>query len=75
MLAGSKGRKLLSLVPRDRLLTESDGPFAQLEGQSLMPWNVANALDGIATIWGVSSDAVRKQVLSNLRNLGTLIRK
>ena len=30
MLHGEKGRQLVLKMPRDRVLTESDGPFAQI---------------------------------------------
>jgi TatD DNase family protein len=47
MLSNEKGRALAARMPRDRMLTESDGPFAQIDGKSLMPWRRERALDPV----------------------------
>lgn len=31
MLAGDRGKSLLGRMPRNRVITETDGPFAQLD--------------------------------------------
>ena len=38
MLAGEKGRTLAAQLPRDRVLTESDGPFARIGDRAAKPW-------------------------------------
>ena len=70
MLRGEKGRQLVSQMPRDRILTESDGPFAQLDGRSMWPWEAANAIADLSQLWQMSSEAVLRQLLSNLAELG-----
>lgn len=69
MLAGSKGRALASLIPRERVLTESDGPFAQVDGRALWPWDVGLAIEALAEIWSESVDKVDQQLTDNLRRL------
>lgn len=69
MLQGEKGRDLVSRMPRDRLLTESDGPFAQINGRPAYPWEVSTAADGLANLWGVSRQVVDALLLDNLRRL------
>ncbi|MHC2462486.1 Qat anti-phage system TatD family nuclease QatD [Bradyrhizobium embrapense] len=69
MLAGERGRKLAADMPRDRILTESDGPFAQTDGRSLYPWDAAAAEKTLADIWNVAVDEVRGQLMLNLRRL------
>lgn len=70
MLRGEKGRVLVSRMPRDRLLTESDGPFGTIEGRSLWPWEVSVAVEGLAQIWQQAPGDVEKQLASNLVLLG-----
>jgi TatD DNase family protein len=70
MLAGQKGREISAAIPRDRVLTETDGPFAQVDGRSAMPWDTQLAVDGLAELWGVSSVEVEAQLQNNLRSLG-----
>lgn len=73
MLNGERGRGLAAKMPRDRILTESDGPFAQLEGRPLLPWDAAKAEPVLADVWRESEDDVRGQLLSNLKRLTTQI--
>ncbi|WLS11680.1 TatD family hydrolase (plasmid) [Shinella sumterensis] len=41
---GQKGRDIVKMIPRDRLLTESDGPFTQIEGRSVLPWELDRSI-------------------------------
>jgi TatD DNase family protein len=56
-------------MPRERVLTETDGPFVQLDGRSIMPWEVKDAIRQLAEIWKVSQDSVNETVRNNFRNL------
>lgn len=69
MLVGEKGRTLAARMPRNRMLTESDGPFAQLDGQPAMPWHVNVAVEGLAKIWSHSNDDAERQLHDNFRKL------
>lgn len=73
MLAGERGRGMVAVMPRDRVLTESDGPFAQVDGRPLFPWDAANAERTLAEIWGVAEEDVRNQLVQNLRRLTSMI--
>jgi TatD DNase family protein len=73
MLNGERGRGLAAKMPRDRILTESDGPFAQVEGRALYPWDAARTEPILADLWGISEDEVRDQLMSNLKRLTTQI--
>jgi TatD DNase family protein len=69
MLAAEKGRVLAARMPRDRVLTESDGPFAQLNGVALMPWDVGRAFHELGEIWSLSPDEVEQNIYRNLKSL------
>ncbi len=71
MLAGDKGRALAAKMPRDRILTESDGPFAQLEGRAALPWDSERAVAILASLWAEPETAAREQLIANLRRLGS----
>ncbi|SFW13166.1 TatD DNase family protein [Pseudomonas sp. NFACC19-2] len=72
MLASKKGRSLVEQMPRDKVLTESDGPFARVDGRSLFPWEAGNAINVLADIWLVTELEAKEQLLSNLRKLASL---
>lgn len=69
MLAGEKGRALASRMPRDRVLTETDGPFAQLDGRPALPWDAEQAISLLAEVWDEPVPSVKAQIDSNLRHL------
>ena len=53
MLASANGRRLAGQMPRDRVVPESDGPFAKVRGASVMPWEAATVAVKLAEIWGI----------------------
>lgn len=71
MLAGGKGRALAAKMPRDRVLTETDGPFAQLEGRAALPWDAEKANEILAELWAEPVTTVRNRLVDNLRRLVT----
>jgi TatD DNase family protein len=69
MLATEKGRNLAARMPPDRVLTETDGPFAQVNGRSIMPWDVEDAINRLAQIWNLSEGSAGTVLQDNFRNL------
>ena len=69
MLATEKGRQLTTHMPRDRVVTESDGPFAQIQGHSAMPWDVKEAQEILAHIWNLPLDSASDVIGENFRTL------
>jgi len=71
MLRSKRGKDLVMRMPRERVLTESDGPFAQLKGRSIFPWEVDVAVDALAECWVSDAGSVRKNLGENLAVLLT----
>ncbi|HEV2896731.1 MAG TPA: Qat anti-phage system TatD family nuclease QatD [Pseudaminobacter sp.] len=69
MFASPGGRKVIAILPRDRVLTETDGPFIERHGQPIRPTDISKAVAGLAKLWNVSEDAVQADLLRNLRTL------
>jgi TatD DNase family protein len=72
MLRGEKGRKLVAGIPRERILTESDGPFVQIDYRPIWPWEAAEAIGSLAEIWQVGESEVSDRLRANLRVLGEI---
>lgn len=72
MLVTKKARDLVVHMPRERILTETDGPFAQVDGRSAMPWDAQRAAVQLADIWKVSMGDVEQVLHTNLQRLGSL---
>jgi TatD DNase family protein len=69
MLATKKGKLLVSEIPKDRVLTETDGPFARLNQKNLMPWDVKKATSQLSELWQLSSEKTNYVLISNLKNI------
>lgn len=73
MLASKNGRTLASLMPRDRILTETDGPFAQIDSVAMQPWDAKRAVDGLASIWNMTTRDAEILILANLKRLTSTV--
>ncbi|TIN74387.1 Qat anti-phage system TatD family nuclease QatD [Mesorhizobium sp.] len=69
MLRSPKHRQLVGSLPLDRLLTETDGPFVERDGQPLRPRDVGHTVVELAEARNVSAKAMEDAVLQNLRRL------
>lgn len=69
MLKNEKHRSTVTLLPLDRILTETDGPFCQHNGMHIRPVNTSVVVDSLAKIYDFSNQAVRQIILSNLSEL------
>jgi TatD DNase family protein len=68
MLEG-KRQDLVQHIPRDRLLTETDGPFTSVMDRPARPADIRATLAGLAAVLGVSIEELSHQLTSNLRTL------
>jgi TatD DNase family protein len=69
MLRTEKGKALIAKLPHDRVLTESDGPFAKAWGHPAGPTDMARLVSEVAQLWGVAPDEARGQIYNNLARL------
>ncbi len=69
MLKSKSGKNLVSMMPKDRVLTESDGPFAKYNNASLYPWNYEITIRELASVWQMPHHEVDEQVKRNFKEL------
>lgn len=69
MLLAKSSMELVRRMPKNRLLTETDGPFAQVNKTAAMPWDVRIALRQLASILEIEPSDAEKLVHGNLRQL------
>ncbi len=69
MIRGTKGRDVIVRIPRERILTESDGPFINMGSRTIEPGDVRAVEEALGTIWGVGALAARTIVLKNFQEL------
>lgn len=66
MLRTEKGRSTISALPRDRVLTESDGPFAKTGRRTTAPADMALLTAELGRLWHVTSDRAADVVHANM---------
>lgn len=69
MLRSRKGRELAGAMPLDRMLTETDAPFARDGEHPLMPWQAYDCLADLEMINGIAGNDLALQMKSNLKLL------
>ncbi len=69
MLDNERSRILVSEIPLDRVLTETDGPFAMIDGRPMRPSDAHLAVDRLAALHRIAKDQMVQKVLTNLRDI------
>lgn len=69
MVLSKKGRSLVASMPRDRILTETDGPFVETQGRAARPWDVGLVEAGIAELLSTSVSDVQRLLCDNLARM------
>lgn len=74
MFESANGRKLAALMPRQRIVVESDGPFARIGGVAVKPWEAADVAIRLAETWGTSPARAVEILSANGKHLLEKIR-
>ena len=72
MLTSERGRKNISAMPLERILPETDGPFGEIGGHSLFPWEAMNVADELAELLGRSTLEIASVLVENFRRISAL---
>jgi TatD DNase family protein len=69
MLRSDRGRALVSGLQMDRLLTETDGPFTNIDGRPSEPADVYSVVEAVARLRGLPIEDVSRNVRANLQTV------
>jgi TatD DNase family protein len=68
IMSNSKnGQLLMNRMPKDRILPESDGPFASKNNHPIMPWEAITITNKLGELWKMSFNEAQKQILDNFK--------
>jgi len=73
MLSSFSGRRTAGLVPLDRVLPETDGPFATKNSLPLMPWDVIEVYQFLGERHRLNQDTIEEIIQNNLKRIGRSI--
>lgn len=69
MIVSANGQKIISRIPRERVLTETDGPFVKVKGKPALPSDVGLVNQYLASQWQMTASEVEIQLENNFRKL------
>ncbi|PAP99791.1 TatD family hydrolase [Mesorhizobium mediterraneum] len=69
MLRSRRASAMIGILPRDRVLTETDAPFASTSGESYPTKALSLSVAALARLWGLDEKATQKQLNDNLRRM------
>jgi TatD DNase family protein len=69
MLRSQNGQRIIAAIPRDRIVTETDGPFAKLGGRASEPNDVPAIVAGLARVWNETPDEARDRIHGTMASI------
>jgi TatD DNase family protein len=69
MVRSPNGQKIVAAIPKDRILTETDGPFVTIGNRQAEPADVSLVEDYLGGLWQMSGLEARSIVANNFRRL------
>jgi TatD DNase family protein len=65
MMRSDRGRDLVSLIHKDRILTETDGPFGLIDGKPARPTNLQGVVRALADLRGIEPAVMAETIIQN----------
>lgn len=69
MIKSENGQKIIHRIPKDKILTETDGPFTDVRGRPSKPSDVTLVYQFLSKKWAKSEVEVAKIISANFRRL------
>lgn len=73
MLSGKRSLDIIRAIPRERILTESDGPYCLIRERPAHPSDMRLVLALLADAWNVDAGEAARQVSENFKTLTAFI--
>jgi TatD DNase family protein len=69
MVHSREGESLLAVLPRERVLTETDGPWTLVADRPAEPRDVPAVVDDLARIWSIDPDDAQRLIINTMNHL------
>lgn len=69
MIRSENGQKIISRIPLDKVLPETDGPFTEINGRQIRPTDVSYVYQHFASLWGKTNQEVKLIISANFQRL------
>jgi len=74
MTRSQSGQRVLAELPKERVITETDGPWAKLGGRACRPADMPGLVTALARIWSEEPEAARQRVIANMAAMAAAAR-
>jgi TatD DNase family protein len=74
MLRSQNGQRIVVALPKERVVTETDGPYSKLGGRPSEPKDIPAVVAGLARMWGEDAEQARAQVFENMAAIAAAAR-
>lgn len=68
MIQSQKGQRIVSRIPKERVLTETDGPYVRISGRPAEPSDVCAVIAYFADAWGMTEEFAELQIHHNFQH-------
>lgn len=72
MTRSKRAEALLRVLPPERVLLETDGPYARKDRRPCTPGELPDLIDDLARLWDVSAGEAHKKIIANQRRLALM---
>ena len=69
MINSKKGKQIIERIPKDHLLTESDGPYIEHKGKTVKPVNINLIIEYLSKLYGLERNSVEELIKVNFYRL------
>lgn len=69
MLTSVKGQQMVSKMPHNRILTETDGPFIKNGNRPIHPADVMPVVEALGKLWNQPNEVIITKIFENFRAL------
>jgi TatD DNase family protein len=69
MVHSHEGQRLLAVLPRERVLTETDGPWTLISGRPAEPRDIPAVVAELARIWSIDPDDAQRLIFKTMSSL------
>jgi TatD DNase family protein len=69
MIRSQRGKEIIARIPREKVLTESDGPFIKMRSRTVEPTDVYMVEEALGKMWNAGASSVRSIVRKNFQTL------
>jgi TatD DNase family protein len=67
MLTSKRGRDIILHLPKEKILTETDGPFTSYQNNILQPWDIKSIYPLLSALWNIPADDIAQMILNNFK--------